>query len=936
MFQISTLPRITFVSSDGEETLELSGCGAQIQHLAGSIRELTAAQSTVGLLFSSGPKLVIAWLSVLAAGRVPLILQYPNEKSSKSYWRDSVRDTVDRAQVGTLLCGVELASTMVGDWPPCLLLDELEAAEGGDGLEFPVEGHILQLSSGTTGYKKPISFSFDSLRSHAELYNQSLELTKRDGVVSWLPLYHDMGFIACFVMPLMLGVPIVMMDPMIWVKQPGLLYEAIERHDGTICYMPNFGFEVMAKLGKSGPFRTMRRWVSCSEPTHLPTMEKFREATGSDPATLSNCYGMAENVFAVAQSDGLRMFERDGKSYLSCGKPIAGTMVKEVDGELFVRSPHSLVRYAGGEDIGADIRDEEGFYATGDMGFLVDGEIIVTGRKQDLAIIGGRKYLLNDWDYALGKVFSLSAGRIASLATFDGASGTEKAIFLIEASNFWEWNKAPEANSMVREATGVEWMEVHFVPPQFITKTSSGKINRKRTLADWQACQADRVRSGERGETDFAKELTEQFPGVPFDAPVQECLDSLGELILRMLCEERGIEYTPELSLAEICAASKESRTSVATEVFSIVALMDGQRLGPGASGRPIDEAFLRAIEAAVGVPVHFEHIAAPPAPVLFSDLVFHDYFMARDADGAYDAVSAVLAKIKNASLILVDDEDNFRLPPFCSYPVLSHTFTKNPEAEMLGHRLQRYTQSHHLLARDVLRGREVAPQNINATLKNLEAYLNVPLMKMAFHEPFRAYTQDWDFCAYSNVVADVERGGDHRWVEPFKAALLQFLGRRGKECKRRVGEPKNRFVLVDTPHFCSFLLNRKAVDYVTSRYASFCIVGLPSSLPYLQKRLDALGKPYFFSSQVIPRRKDYACLILTGGVGGKLPLTDKPTFDFVHARADGEGGGRPHNVPAAIVDACPPLAACDEGLYRSVLPKYGVLIGNFLLNTAS
>jgi acyl-CoA synthetase (AMP-forming)/AMP-acid ligase II len=929
VFSLSRLPSITFMGPESHETLILSRCETHIRRVSDAVASLAPAGSTVGLIFPTSPDLVLAWLAVLFAGRVPVILQYPNEKSSKQYWADSLRNTIVRCRVGALLCAPELSAHNPRSFAPCLFLQGIDKDRtASPEMKFPEAGNILQLSSGTTGFKKPIRFSFEALGAHTSLYNQALGLTAKDCVVSWLPLYHDMGFIACLVMPLMLGIPMVMIDPMTWVRQPRLLFDAIANFNGTVCYMPNFGFEVMARLGKSGPFASMRHWISCSEPTYRETLQRFIEATQTEPAILSTCYGMAENVFAVTLSSGLRIIERDGQQHISCGPPIPQTEVKELGGELCVRSPHCLQKY----DEGEDIRDGAGFYPTGDLGFIEDGEVVVTGRKRDLAIVGGRKYLLNDWDFSLGQLFPPLAGRIASLSVFDSASGTEKPVFLIEAPNFWQWERSADPARLLREKLGLEWLEVHFVPPHFITKTSSGKINRKRTLEDWLAYKSGpTVALSRKGE--IAVDFAQSFPGLLPDVAAQEQLDSLGQLLLKIFCEERGIEFSTDLTPAAIILRRKEASPPPESEVFSIVALIDGNRIGFGAPKPLIDDAFLQPIADQVGCPVHFEHVCVPPVPILFSDLVFVDYFLPRNPDPAYGAVASIVQKIKNASLILVDDEDSFRLPAFSAYPVLDHRFTMHPDAELLGHRLQRYTQDHHLLARKVILGRNITPNLINSALRDLEQYLDIPIFKMAFHAPFRAFTDQWDFCAHAQVGRDADRSKDAQWLTSFREALLQFIGKHDIRCRRRPGTGKNRFTMVDTPHFCSILMNRMAVEFVTRTYSSFCIVGLPSSVPYLQKRLDQLGKPYFFSSRTVPVRQDYECLILTGGVGGRMPETGKPTFDFMHAREEGHGGGRPHNVPPAILHTCPPLAACDEQLFRSLLVSHGVMIGNFLLN---
>lgn len=146
-------------------------------------------------------------------------------------------------------------------------------------------------------------------------------------------------------MPIILGLPIVLIHPITWVHRPKLLFDAIQRHGASVCYMPNFGFEVMAKAGKSGPFPTMCHWISCSEATYPATLERLIEQTGTAPTTISTCYGMAENVFAVTQSAGMQIIEQSDRRYTSCGRPVPGTEVKEVSGELFVRSSYSIESY---------------------------------------------------------------------------------------------------------------------------------------------------------------------------------------------------------------------------------------------------------------------------------------------------------------------------------------------------------------------------------------------------------------------------------------------------------------------------------------------------------------------------------------------------------------------------------------------------------------
>ena len=225
--------------------------------------------ASVGLLFKSEPTLLLVWFASLMSGLRPLILQYPTRKQSRVYWSESVNHTISNVGLEAIIadahcaalldssCGVPLISGSV--------LDEQAPAVTIQGFVLPDRFDIIQLSSGTTGFRKAVEFSSEQLFRHALDYNDGLKLTENDCIISWLPLYHDMGYIACFVMPLLLGIDVVMMDPITWVQTPDLLFDVIERHGGTVCYMPNFGFEVMSRV-KGRRLPTMRRWISCSEP----------------------------------------------------------------------------------------------------------------------------------------------------------------------------------------------------------------------------------------------------------------------------------------------------------------------------------------------------------------------------------------------------------------------------------------------------------------------------------------------------------------------------------------------------------------------------------------------------------------------------------------------------------------------------------------------
>lgn len=972
MFELSKLPKVVFRGDDAETVCDLSLCGSQLQRVGEIVSQL-GLHKRVALIFPTGPDLVLCWLGLLAAGKIPLVLDYPLPQVNKEEWLISMRELTARSEIDLLLCAPAISVLSPSDIAPCHFVDGLTVSNAAkESLIFPFEGGILQASSGTTGSAKVLHFSFDDVRQHATAYNSVLGMNVDDCVVSWLPLSHCMGLQPCFIMPLLLGIKTVLIDPFVWMKRPQVLFEAIHEHSATTCFMPDVGFEIMAKPGKFGPLPTMRRWVSGSAISNPATLERFSHMTRTNPASISVCYGMAENVFAVSHSDGLHTVQRGGRHFPSSGHVIPGTQVKDVSGELFVRSPYSARDDARGVNIG----DEADFYPSGDVGFIEDGQVVVRARTQDLVEIEGRLFLLDDLDYSVGLLFPGGAAVVASLAASSPSNDGRTALLLIEDDRFWERQHSEEASCLIRAATGLKNPEIHFVPPDFLSRTGSGDIDRQRTLLNWQANKPG-LRVFEEGgrNADGSQELLQQFPALPLNRPIRKELNSVGRMVLQLFCIEHGIAYSPHLTLESIrqstgrrdvadrpgTIGSPEKKTPgttsspryegnvvptspesqgrrVQSEVFSIVALVDGSRLGFGAVRAFFDETCMAALASAAGMPVHFEQICVPPAPILFSDLIFCDYFLSRQPDPAYRAVFSIIKKIKEASLILVDDEDNFRTPPFCSYPVLDHRFITHAEADLLGHRTQRYTQNHHRLPRRVVLGRQIKPESINPALKDLENYLGIPLVKMAFHPEFQAYTEQWDFCDYRAFVSDAEKRTSPAWVGRFQVFLTDFIRQRTGHFRTSLAEAKNRFTLLDNPHFCSYLLNRDAVDFVTDRFASFCIVGLPSSLPYLAQRLNQLGKPYCFCSEITSAHIACECIVITGG-SGALP-DNKPAFDFVHARAEGQGGGRPHNVPPEIESMCPSLVACGEQIFCSVRAKYGdavatnhIYIGNFLLN---
>ncbi|BBX47784.1 hypothetical protein GCM10009641_88160 [Mycobacterium cookii] len=875
------MPRFVFLVPDGRETYlhpHSPVVSARIRAIAAHLREKVPPGGAVGLLYRSEPNLIIAWFAAVLAGLRPLVMQYPTRKQSRAYWIDSVRNTVATAGLAGIVADDYCASLDLTEFPNTVAQAELdELPDAVPGPVLPDDFTIIQLSSGTTGYRKVMEFTSAALGRHVLDYNQVLGLAPgKDLIASWLPLYHDMGYIACFVMPILLGIDVVMMDPMDWVKQPEMLVTAIERHQATTCYMPNFGFEVMARTGMPA-LPSMRRWISCSEPISAATAEKFLKASGAPAETFHPCYAMAENIFAVSIGAGCRTAQIDGVDVVSCGTPIPGVELKIVEGEIWVRSPTSLLRYVGGDDI----RDAEGFYPTGDLGLVIDGELYVSGRKHDLLIQAGKKFILSDVDLRLNELRPEVRGRAATLAVHDERLGTEMPTVLIEAPDFFERTDAAEIAAELKDATGLDQVEVAFVPPRFLTKTSSGKFNRRKSRADWIAAHEWRNGAADR---DAVAEIRASFPGVAWDQPVTEVLDSLSLTLLRIILDASPVRFQRQQSLAEIVAALEAAGRTPAEahseEGIRIVSLSDHTTIAT-ITGEHLDR-----LGQSLGCKVTLEHVCLPPSPVVFSDLIFHDYFQPRLDQADFGAVSRAMAKLKQASVIVTDDLAEMLFLCEGTYPALSHNLERDPRADLISYRWQDYVQHHHRLPLTVVSGLDVPLGASGTVLDQMSHYLGIPIFRVARVPGFADFTRGWEYQAHGQrlghrVDPDLLVENLLRWTQDLPAPLARRHLPAGERIQRS-----------DLPHFCAHNVSRAAVDRIVERYDRFCIAGSASSVPYLRRELDRAGKSYVqvpsYAQQILSRLDfDYDCLVICGAMGEPPAELHKPIIALQHIALD-------------------------------------------------
>jgi acyl-CoA synthetase (AMP-forming)/AMP-acid ligase II len=881
MLSSAALPDFTFIGPDGtSETLALSAQTARIDAIARHFAGQLAPGAAIGLMLPSGRDLVLAWLGALRAGLQPLILQYPTGKLARSYWLASVQNTIGLTGLAAIVTTRDVAAMGLSGIVRVLPAEALAALPAGDDAPFVLDAFtILQLSSGTTGHRKAVRFTAAALARHIADYNATLGLGATDRIVSWLPLYHDMGYIACFVMPLMLGVPVVMMDPMVWVRAPSLLFRAIAEHGGTVCYMPNFGFEVMAREPAPRGLGTMRWWISCSEPVSAATARKFIDHVGAEADRFAACYAMAENVFAVAIRRGIHTAMVDGAEKVSCGAPIAGVDLRIVDDEILVRSPVSIAAYIGGEDI----RDPEGFYPTGDLGRLIDGELFVSGRRQDLLIQAGRKFMLSDVDLAVNRLLPAAAGRVAALALPDERLGTEQLVILVEAQDFFLRKDGPVLADAVRAEMGIDNADVVFVPPRFLTKTSSGKINRRQTASDYHA--ARRHQAERRVQpADPVADMQAVFATLDWSRPCGEVLDSLSLTVLRTLLVDAGIAYDPEATLHDTAARLKSGMPPAAAEEVEPIRVVS---LADAASFRgAITMRALQPLARHFGRPIEFESLCLPPSPILLSDLIFNDWFQPRLDQEPFSAIDSLLGRLRRATVIVIDDRAEIAIPARQVYGVLSHALARHKHADLLMTRWQRYAQNHDRLPVTIATGADLQARHRDDTLAMLSAYLGIPIFRIATSNALREWTAGWEYTEFGDRD-ELSVNGD-RFVAAFKTFLSGFVS---IEKRRGLVRLSARFTLPELGHYCAHMAKRETVDRIAEHFDSICIVGQRSSLPHLRRQLEKRQKrfvqiPSFAPEILATLTEPYDCMALCGAWGSH-PI-DTPAIAFMFSEGNG------------------------------------------------
>jgi acyl-CoA synthetase (AMP-forming)/AMP-acid ligase II len=515
---------ITFIERGQEQAISTRQLADEARAYAGRLAAGgIRAGDLVILVLQHSLDLIYAFWGAALLGAIPSIFPFLTEKLDADLYRERVKLLVEHSGAKAIITYPEfhpaLAELLKGI--DCKLFSTSDfGAKSASAIEpphiQPDDIALLQHSSGSTGLQKGVALSHSAVLKQVEAYGKAIQLDPAsDVIVSWLPLYHDMGLIAGFVMPIVSGTHLVLMSPFEWVKQPASLLETIQRHRGTLCWLPNFAYNHIARTLRPGQQFDLSSWraaINCSEPVYDESHQAFMakmQPFGFSPNSLAVSYAMAENTFAVTQTElgdpprvdvveiaglqerGQAVPAVSGKRVVSCGKPIETVELAIFDeqraqlpnrrvGEIALRSDFMLSGYYKRPDLSEQAITKDGWYLTGDMGYLANGELYISGRKKDLLIVGGKNIYPQDLEAIANHTHGIHPGRAVAFGVLDDRLGSEKVVIVAEAADGADLQKAEqELRAKIVQETEVTLGDLRFVPRGWIVKTSSGKHARR-------------------------------------------------------------------------------------------------------------------------------------------------------------------------------------------------------------------------------------------------------------------------------------------------------------------------------------------------------------------------------------------------------------------------------------------------------------------------
>ncbi|MFI9724167.1 AMP-binding protein [Streptomyces sp. NPDC052396] len=469
------------------------------------------------------------YLGCLYAGVVPVIVAEPMDGRTAHY-AASLQGIAARAQAKRVITTPELEKTLAPLLPiPVITPGALGDAPFEPASPRPTPDSLahLQATSGSTGAPKLAMVRHGNIVANVRAIAEAIQGNPDDSLVSWLPLFHDMGLIGISY-ALCAGIPMVLSDPVNFLRNPMSWLHWISRYRGTLSPAPSSAFHICARVAGRRPpsdldLSAWRVALCGAEPVHEATMREFQSAFGGfglSGTTLRPVYGLAEATLAVTISDIGRPYSVDrvdaeaaagGRaeprpvtdprttSMMCVGRALPGHVLRVADadggplpdrtiGEIEVSGPSVIDGYlpepgpARTGTAGDQLKRADGFLRTGDLGYQVEGELYVTGRRKDLVIIGGRNYIPDQLETFVESVSaSPRTPAVVAVGVLDPALRTEQLHLLLDerlADGRDRRTITGQVSDALAEVFGISGVTFHWVRRAELPRTTSGKIQR--------------------------------------------------------------------------------------------------------------------------------------------------------------------------------------------------------------------------------------------------------------------------------------------------------------------------------------------------------------------------------------------------------------------------------------------------------------------------
>ena len=495
---------------------------------------------TVAIMLPTSAEFFYAFFGVMLAGGIAVPI-YPPARPDKveEYVRRQVtilrnagvRFLISFERVKAVSRIMQLSISSLID---VVTVDGLRDAALGAGTKVttasvePSNTAFIQYTSGSTGDPKGVVLSQANVLANVRGIGWAVRFRPDDIVVTWLPLYHDMGLIGSWLFSVYFGAPITILSPLAFLTRPERWLWALHDSKGTLCPAPNFSYELCARKIPDHAITglDLSAWrvaINAGEAVLPDTLARFAKRFGPygfRPESYVPCYGLAESSVALTFPpinrrpviDTIRrhLFETEGRAlpalgsdaadprvlrFVANGVPLPGHEVRiaddqgreageRVQGRVLFRGLSRAAGYYGNPEATKAVIDEDGWMDSGDLGYWANGELFVTGRRKDCIIKSGRNILPQEVETAAAEVPGVRKGCVAAFGVVDANTGTERLVLFAEtrATDRAERQRIEaEVVKSVDAVLGIPPDTVVLVPPQSIPKTSSGKIRRNDT-----------------------------------------------------------------------------------------------------------------------------------------------------------------------------------------------------------------------------------------------------------------------------------------------------------------------------------------------------------------------------------------------------------------------------------------------------------------------